>query len=115
MSNRITAFIAYLVPILGPLYALFAHRDKEFPVFHAKQSLILTITAIGAPLVWGVFAWVVFWLPTAGPIIAVVAFTLVILIYILLAVNWILGLIRALRYELKPLPVVGGWAERIPF
>jgi uncharacterized membrane protein len=115
MSNRMAAFFAYLVPILGPLYALLAHRDKEFPVFHAKQSLILTMTAIGAPLVWGVFAWVIFWLPTAGPLIGTVAFTLVILIYMLLAVDWILGLIRALRYELKPLPVVGRWAERIPF
>lgn len=114
-SNEMAAFFAYLVPILGPLYALLAHRDEEFPVFHAKQSLILTVTAIGAPLLWGVFAWVVLWVPMVGPLVAIAAFSLVILVYTLLAVDWILGMINALRYELKPLPVVGRWAERIPF
>jgi uncharacterized membrane protein len=113
--NRVSALIAYLVPILGPLYAILVHRDKEFPVFHAKQSLVLTITAVGAPVLWGVFAWVLLWVPTVGPLAAIAAFSLVILVYILLAVDWILGMINALRYELKPLPVVGRWAERIPF
>jgi uncharacterized membrane protein len=113
VNNRVAAFLAYLVPILGPLYAMIAHRGDAFVEFHARQSLTLTALAIGAPLGWMIVAWVMLWIPSAGPLIAVPGFTLVILIYIFLAVAWLVGMANALRFELKPLPIVGRWAERI--
>ena len=114
MSNRASAFLAYLVPVLGPLAALLARRDDEFTVYHAKQSLMLTALAIGTPVGWGIVSWALLWIPTVGPLVAIPGFTLVVLIYVFLAAAWILGMANALRAELKPLPVVGRWAERIP-
>jgi uncharacterized membrane protein len=113
VRNRYPAFLAYLVPIFW-LYVLFFRKDDEFAVYHARQSLMLTIAAIGVPVAWAVFAWAMLWLPTAGPLMAAAAFALVMPLYILLAVCWVVGMAYALQEELKPLPVLGGWAERIP-
>jgi len=112
--GRNAAFLAYLLPIVGWLYVLLFRRKDEFAVYHAKQSMMLTMTAVGAPAVWALFAWIVSWLPLAGPIISVALFALVILAYIFLAATWVIGMVYALQAKMKPVPVVGGWAERIP-
>jgi uncharacterized membrane protein len=112
--GRNAALLAYLLPIFGWLYVLLFHRKDEFAIYHAKQSVMLTMTAIGAPVAWAVVAWIVSWLPLAGPIIAAALFALVILIYIFLAVTWVIGMVYALQAKVKPVPVLGGWAERIP-
>jgi len=107
------AFLAYLLPIIGWLYVLLFHKKDEFALYHAKQSMVITMTAVGAPAAWALVAWIVFWLPLAGPIISAALFALVILIYIFLAVTWVIGMVYALQDRMKPVPVVGGWAERI--
>ena len=112
--GRNAAFLAYLLPIVGWLYVLLFRRKDDFAVYHAKQSMMLTMTAVGAPTVWALFAWVFSWLPLAGPIISVALFALVILAYIFLAATWVIGMVYAFQAEMKPVPVVGGWAERIP-
>lgn len=112
--QRHLAFLAYLLSILGWLYVLLFHRKDEFAAYHAKQSLGLTIIAVGTPAVWAVVAWIVSWLPLAGPTIAAASFSLVIVTYVVLIVSWITGMVYALQTKMKPVPVVGGWAERIP-
>ncbi|MCK4472196.1 MAG: hypothetical protein KAW49_10470 [Anaerolineae bacterium] len=111
--KRYLAFLAYLLPIFGWLYVLLFHKKEKFAVYHAKQSMMLTITAIGAQAVWAVIAWVVSWVPFIGPVIAVALFSLVIATYMLLAVVWITGMIYALQAKARPIPVVGGWAQWI--
>lgn len=112
--QKIPAFLAYLLPILGWLYVLVFHRKDEFAVYHAKQSLVMTITAIGVPLIWAIVAWAIAWIPLVGPIVAAALFALVILTYIVLAATWIVGMVYVSRAKMKPVPVVGGWAERLP-
>jgi len=108
------AFLAYLLPVLGWLYVFLFRREDEFAVYHAKQSMALTIAAIGAPVVWAVAAWVVAWIPLVGSVIAAALFALVILAYIALGVIWMVGMVYALQARMKPVPIVGTWAERIP-
>ena len=112
--KRYLAVIAYLVPVLGWLYILLFQKEEKFAVYHAKQSLVLTITAVLAPVTWAVVAWILALVPLVGPVTAVSVFALVILVYISLAVIWVIGMIYALRAKMKPLPVFGGWAEKIP-
>lgn len=111
--KRHAAFLAYLLPIVGWLYVFLFHRRDEHAVYHAKQSIVLTTTAVGAPAAWAVVAWIVSWIPLAGPIISAALFSLVILIYIFLATTWVIGMVYALQAKMKPVPVLGGWAERI--
>jgi uncharacterized membrane protein len=112
--QKIPALLAYLLPILGWLYVLVFHRKDEFAVYHAKQSLVMTITAIGAPLVWAIVAWAIAWIPLVGPIVAAALFALVILTYVVLTATWIVGMVYVSQAKMKPVPVVGGWAERLP-
>lgn len=111
--KRHYAFLAYFVPILGWLYVLLFQKKDKFAVYHAKQSIMLTIMVLVAPVVWGAVAWILTWIPLAGAIIAAALFALVILTYIFLAAVWVIGMAYALQAKIKPLPVVGGWAERI--
>ena len=112
-SKRHLAFIAYLVPVLGWLYGLLFERKDEFVLYHAKQAMMLTITAVVAPVAWAVAAWILVWVPLVGPVLAATLFALVVLTYLSLAAVWIVGMINALTAQAKPLPVVGRWAERI--
>ncbi len=112
--NKILAFLAYLLTVPGWLYVLLFRRDDKFAVFHAKQSAVLTLVAIGAPLVWMVAGWILSWIPLVGFILAVALFSLVIAIYTVLIVDWIIGMVFALQLKRTPLPVVGSWARTIP-
>lgn len=111
--KRHLAFIAYLVPVLGWLYVLLFEKKDGFAVYHAKQAMMLTITAVVTPLIWAVAAWILVWIPFLGGVLAASLFTLVILAYLSLVVIWVVGMVNALQTKEKPLPVVGGWAERI--
>ena len=111
--KRHYAFLAYFVPILGWLYVLLLQKKDKFAVYHAKQSIMLTIMVLVAPVIWGAVAWILTWIPLAGAIIAAALFALVILTYIFLAAVWVVGMAYALQAKVKPLPIVGGWAERI--
>jgi uncharacterized membrane protein len=112
--GRNAAFLAYLLPIVGWLYVLLFRKKDEFAVYHAKQSMMLTVTAVGTPAAWAIVAWILSWLPLAGPIISAALFALVILIYIFLVATWVIGMVYALQAKMEPVPVLGGWAERIP-
>ncbi len=112
--KRTLAFLAYLLSIPGWLYVLRFRREDEFATYHARQSLGLTVVAIGAPAVWAIVGWVISWVPLVGPVVAAAAFALVVLTYIALFAAWIVGMVQAFRGRAKPVPVFGGWAERLP-
>lgn len=108
------AFLAYLLTVLGWLYILLFHRRDEFALYHAKQSLGITLAAIGGPALWVAGGWIVSWIPYVGFILAISAFSLLIALYVALIVAWLVGMLYALQAKRKPVPVVGRWAERLP-
>ena len=113
-KQRVLAFLAYLFSALGWLYVLLFQRENKLAVYHAKQSLVLTLVAIGSFIVWLLGSWTISWVPLAGPLIAAAMFSQVILICLYLIVAWIIGMVYALQTRMRPLPLVGKWAERLP-
>jgi len=112
MSSRIKAFVAYLFLALGAILILLISRDDRYSAFHARQSIALTLVAILAPLVWAPIAYVVSFIPFAGPILASASFGLVIALGMVLTIVWLIGMMHALRADADPLPFVGGVAAR---
>ncbi|MCK6628982.1 MAG: hypothetical protein L6R45_27865 [Anaerolineae bacterium] len=112
-TNRFPAFLAYFLLIFGCLYVFIFERRDKFAVYHAKQSLLIVLTALAAPLVWAVVAWLLSWLPF-GFLLGVALFSLVVATYIFLGVIWLLGMLYVSQTQAKPLPLIGGWAKWIP-
>ena len=112
MSSRIKAFLAYLFLALGGVIVLLLSKNDRYAAFHARQSIALTIVAVLAPIIWAPIAYVIGLIPFVGPLLSSSSFALVIALFIVLIVVWIMGMVRALRGEVSPLPFVGGVATR---
>lgn len=89
-NNKIFAALAYILFFLP----LIICKDSTFGKFHANQGLILFLGAI----VVNIVGWVV---PFIGPLLILPIGSLVILAFA------ILGIINALKGEMKRLPLVG--------
>jgi uncharacterized membrane protein len=114
-QSRAIALVTYLLPLAGPLGALAARRHDALVRYHALQALAIDLGALAAPLIWAALGWVLAWVPTAGPLLGLASFGLVLAVEALLFVGRLLGVFWALRGELRAAPVVGGWAERLAF
>ena len=109
--NRL-AILAYVIPILGPIYLLFfTKRDNFFMVYHARQMLAWALMIVAMPFAWVVVAYPISWIPLAGPLISAALFGLVILTWVFAVIIWIIGLIQAIGNRLKPLPLVWQLSE----
>jgi uncharacterized membrane protein len=111
--SRAAALLAYLVPLAGPLAVLGIRRDDLFARYHAAQALTAQAVMIGAPLIWLVLSWGLTWLPTAGPLLVVVLFALVLAVLLLMLLALLVGAVNALRGAVRPIPLIGERAERL--
>jgi uncharacterized membrane protein len=105
--DRTSAFIAYLLLILGWLYVMLLCRNNDYAVYHAWQSFRLTILALLTTVTWMIGAWLLMLIPIVGPISAAASFAFVVVIYLGLFIAWIGGMINAVRAERKPMPIFG--------
>jgi uncharacterized membrane protein len=74
-------------------------RNNSFSLYHAKQSLVLWILGVISLYVGSLL------------MVFCVGFLIITATSVLLVVLNIVGLVRAIKGEQKPLPVVGEWAE----
>jgi uncharacterized membrane protein len=114
-SNKILAFLSYLLFIPGWLFVLVFRRKDEHAKFHARQSLIINLFVFLLLVLWFVFTWLLVGISIIGPITAWFLFAIVIAIYIYLAIAWVMGMLRSFNPDAKPLPLVGNWAQKLPF
>lgn len=104
--NVDAALLAYLIPVLGPVYILALRKEDSFSRYHAFQSLSIVFALILAPVAWFLFAWLVALLPYGG-VLAAYIFALVVAAYIAVVIAWLAGIINALRARRAPVPFFG--------
>ena len=90
-NNKLLAAISYIWILF--LVPLFAAKDDAFARYHANQGLVLFLVGIVIGII-GV-------IPVVGTIVALVG-------GLATFVFAILGIINALKGEMKPLPFIGG-------
>jgi uncharacterized membrane protein len=109
----------YIVPIgLALLLPVLQRRQKavRYAESNSWVGILLTLV-VAVVLIYG--CWLVlqflapFVLPLGGPLLLMAGFSVVIAAYIGLAVAWVIGMINALRAAWKPVPLFGGWGERL--
>ncbi len=92
--NAIAALSYIGILVLVPLLAI---KDDEFVKFHAKQGLVLFIAEIATMMIS--------WLPILGWILGFI-------LWIVWVVLSIMGIVNVLAGQKKPLPVIGGFADK---
>lgn len=111
--NRPLAFLAYLLPVVGPLLVFLFNRRNSFALYHACQSLALTLAAVLVPVIWVVVGWIIIWVPIVGAVLAVGMFALVIAAYLAIVIGLVVGLINSARGQTSSALVFGGWGENL--
>lgn len=89
-NNKLMGILSYIGILV--LIPIFAAKDDPFVRYHANQGLVNFIVALVASVL------------TAIPIVGIVAG----LVGIVCFVFSILGIINAVKGEMKPLPFIGG-------
>ena len=109
-EGKLFAVLAYLLGLVGILIVFLAKKDNKFAVYHAKQSICLVILAIGGYIGITMLSFIMGFIPIIGWIFGSLvwfAFSIACLIFI------ILGVMNALNGQMKPLPVIGVFADKI--
>ena len=112
-SSRLVNLLVYLVPVLGWLVVLVALRRNLAALYHACQALALNLAVVVIPLGWVVVGWAVAWVPVVGPVTSIALFSLVMAAVPALVIAWLVGMVNALRDEVMPVPVFGGWGDKL--
>jgi uncharacterized membrane protein len=103
-EDNMVAILAYLTPIffgVGIVIAIIMHGNKKTAIgaYHLRQSLGLLITSL--------VAWMALMVIGFVPVINLVLFILVPVVWVGFFVLWIMGLIAAINGQQKPMPVLG--------
>ena len=112
-EGKVFAIIAYILGILGFLIVLLAKRDNKFAMYHAKQSLVLNVAAIIAFIAVSILGAILGIIPYIGVIFSLLASLLILVVYVGSIVLWIMGIVNAAKNVMKPLPIIGQYAEKI--
>lgn len=89
------AILSYIgILVLVPLLTA---KEDEFVKYHAKQGLVLFIAEVATTLIA--------WIPVIGWLIGFVAW----IIWLVLS---IMGIVNVLGSKKKPLPFIGGFADK---
>jgi len=91
-KNKGVAVIAYLIFFLPMIVA----KDSKFAMYHANQSLVLFLFALGLNIILSVM----FYTPIAMMLSPIIGITLIIFA--------IIGMVNASNGEMKELPLIGG-------
>jgi len=112
-SSRVSAIVAYVVPILGWLYVYLFQRHDKFAVYHLRQAIGLVIFLIVTFVVWAIVGFFIALIPYMA-VVSITLFPLVLAAYIFGFFAWVKGLLHVWRNEMHPLPGIGVRANRLP-
>ena len=97
-DKKLYALLGVLLTIVGFIIALATKKQDKYVMFYAKQGLVLF------------FAWVIGWffwmIPVLGWIIGWI-------IYVGVATLWVIGIIYSLSGEMRKIPIIGDFADKI--
>ncbi|MEA3430949.1 MAG: DUF4870 domain-containing protein [Nanoarchaeota archaeon] len=99
-EGKIFAFLGVFLTIIGFIIVMLVKKDNKYAMYYAKQGLMLFIAGI----IVGIIGWILVFIPFIG-----IAITW--LLNVVLLVLWILGWVYALQGEMKPIPLIGHYAE----
>ncbi|MFH1501338.1 MAG: DUF4870 domain-containing protein [archaeon] len=101
-DSKLFAWLATFLSIIGFVIALLAKKDNAYVMYYAKQSLVIFILAI----IVGIVNSIIVWIPFLGWFIMV-------LLNLVVLVLWVISWVYALSGEMKEVPVIGQYGNKI--
>ena len=101
-DSKTFAFLATLLSVVGFIIALLVKKDDKYVMYYAKQSLVIFIAAV----IVGVIGWILVWIPIIGWLV-------IWILNLIVLILWLISWIYALSGEMKEVPLVGKYAEKI--
>jgi len=98
-EGKIFAFLGVFLTLIGFLIVLLAKKDNRYAMYYAKQGLVLFI------------AYVIVMILGMIPIIG--WFVIMPIGYLVMFILWIVGIVYAFSGEMKPIPLIGKFADKI--
>lgn len=98
-DGKIFAFLGVFLTLIGFVIVLLAKKDNKYAMYYAKQGLILFI------------AYVIVAILGMIPIIG--WFVILPIGYLIMLILWIIGIVYAFSGEMKPIPLIGKFADKI--
>lgn len=100
-DQKVFAFLAVLLSILGFLIAFIAKRDDKYVMYYAKQSFVIFVYALITAIVAEILKFIIF-----GEILALIAWA----VYIAL---WVIAMVHSLSGQMKETPLIGNYGKLI--
>ena len=101
-DRKFFAFLGVFLTLIGFVIAIAAKKNDKYVMYYGKQGLVLFIAWVVAWVAGRVFAFI----PVIGAIVNAV-------LWIGVLILWIIGIIYSLSGEMKPIPVIGQFADKI--
>ena len=101
-DTKLFAFLATFLSIIGFIIALVAKKDDKYVMFYAKQSLVVFIASIVLSVIAAIFHPIIF----IGQIVYIAT-------TVVNVVLWVLSWVYALSGEMRYVPIVGRYADRV--
>lgn len=102
-ESKIFAFLGVFLTIIGFVIVMLVRKDDKYAMYYAKQGLVLFIAGL---LVWVISVVLAFLL---------IGFIIGPILNIILLILWVIGIIYSLSGEMKPIPLIGKFAEKFKF
>ena len=101
-DSKLFAFLGVFLTIIGFIVALAVKKNDKYVMYYGKQGLVLFIAWVIA-WVAGMILWII---PGLGGIIYYI-------LYLGLLLLWVIGIMYSLSGEMKPIPLIGQYADKI--
>jgi len=105
LDDKLIGILSYLGILWVVAYILYGSKKTEYNLYHVKQGLVLLITWVALYVV----SLIIGFIPIIGIIWAIVAMILYLVIFVIM----IIGIINAANGQMKPLIVIGKFADTL--
>jgi uncharacterized membrane protein len=100
-DDKVFAFLGVFLTVIGFIIVLLAKKDSKYAMYYAKQGLVLFI------------AWMIAWVIGFVTMFILIGFIVMPILYIIVFILWIIGIVYSLSGEMKPIPIIGKYADKI--
>lgn len=102
-DRKLFAFLGVFLTVIGFVIALALKKNDKYVMYYAKQGLVLFI------------AWIILWVVgVVFMFVPVFGWLVMMVLYLGIFVLWIYGIIYSLSGQMRPIPLIGSFADKIP-